>query len=107
MCVCVCQARAKTRKVIFKRAEKYVREYRQLERSQINLRRQAKNEGNFYVAPEAKVVFVMRIRGINRMAPKAKKILQLLRLRQINTGVFIKVNKASINMLRVVEPYIT
>jgi large subunit ribosomal protein L7e len=30
-----------------------------------------------------------------------------LRLRQIHNGVFVRVNKASINMLRRVEPYIT
>ena len=33
--------------------------------------------------------------------------MQLLRLRQINTGVFMRVNKATVNMLRIVEPYIT
>jgi len=33
--------------------------------------------------------------------------LQLLRLRQIHNGVFVKLNKATINMLRLVEPYIT
>ena len=41
--------------------------------------------------PEAKLAFVIRIRGINDMHPKSKKILQLLRLRQIFNGVFIKV----------------
>ena len=41
------------------------------------------------------------------MHPKTKKILQLLRLRQINNGIFIKINKATMNMLRKVEPYIT
>lgn len=97
----------KQNKVIFKRAEKYVKEYRRVERSEVHLRRQAKAAGNFYVPPEAKVAFVVRIRGINRMAPKSKKILQLLRLRQINNGVFVKLNKASMNMLRAVEPYIT
>lgn len=56
--------------------------------------------------PEAKLVFVVRIRGINDMHPKTRKILQLLRLRQINNGVFVKVNKATMNMLRRVEPYI-
>ena len=30
-----------------------------------------------------------------------KKVLQLFRLRQINNGVFIKLNKATINMLRI------
>uniref|UniRef100_A0A453M541 Large ribosomal subunit protein uL30-like ferredoxin-like fold domain-containing protein n=1 Tax=Aegilops tauschii subsp. strangulata TaxID=200361 RepID=A0A453M541_AEGTS len=44
--------------------------------------------------------------SINAMHPKTKKILQLLRLRQIFNGVFLKVNKATINMLRRVEPYV-
>ncbi|KAM3568019.1 hypothetical protein VYU27_009849, partial [Nannochloropsis oceanica] len=35
-----------------------------------------------------------------------KKILQLLRLRQIHNGVFIKLNGSTINLLRWVEPYI-
>merc|ERR1712047_165739 len=37
------------RKVMFKRAEKYVKEYRVMERDQIRLARQAKKHGNFYV----------------------------------------------------------
>jgi large subunit ribosomal protein L7e len=41
------------------------------------------------------------------MAPKVKKALQLLRLRQIHNGVFLKINEATLNMLRIVEPYIT
>ncbi|ONM00324.1 60S ribosomal protein L7-2 [Zea mays] len=39
------------------------------------------------------------------MHPKTRKILQLLRLRQIFNGVFLKVNKATIDMLRRVDPY--
>jgi len=69
--------------------------------------RQAKNSGNYYIPPEAKVLFVIRIRGINNVSPKVKKILQLLRLRQIQNGVFVKVNKATHNMLLLVEPYVT
>merc|ERR1712213_278875 len=34
----------------------------------------------------------MRIRGINQVAPKVRKVLQLFRLRQINNGGFIKVD---------------
>ena len=40
------------------------------------------------------------------MAPKPRKIMQLLRLLQINNGVFVKVTKATTEMLKVVEPYI-
>ncbi|KAL0241137.1 hypothetical protein GEMRC1_006372 [Eukaryota sp. GEM-RC1] len=55
---------------------------------------------------EAKVAFVIRIRGINKIDPRSRKILSLLRLRQIFNGVFVRINKATINMLRLVEPYI-
>ncbi|KAH7283981.1 hypothetical protein KP509_34G033800 [Ceratopteris richardii] len=95
------------RKAIFKRAEQYIKEYRQQEADLIRLKREAKLKGGFYVNPEAKLLFVIRIRGINDMHPKTRKILQLLRLRQIFNGVFLKVNKATINMLRRVEPYVT
>lgn len=56
---------------------------------------------------ESKLAFVIRIRGINKLNPKVVRILRLLRLRQIHNGVFLRVNKASVNMLRRVEPYIT
>lgn len=95
------------RRTIFKRAEKYVKEYRDQSSNLIRMKRQAKNAGNFFVEPEAKLVFAVRIRGINAVGPKTKKVLQLLRLRQIHNGVFIKLNKATITMLRLVEPYIT
>lgn len=51
--------------------------------------------------------FVYFVSSINKVAPKVRKVLQLFRLRQINNGVFIKLNKATINMLRIAEPYIT
>mmetsp|Transcript_495 Transcript_495/g.1258 ORF Transcript_495/g.1258 Transcript_495/m.1258 type:complete len:244 (-) Transcript_495:642-1373(-) len=100
------KARVVKSRTIFKRAESYVKEYRAQERQLIRLRREAKRAGNFFVEPEAKLLFVVRIRGINAMHPKIKKILQLLRLRQIHNGVFLKANKATINMLRKVEPYV-
>merc|ERR1711862_280771 len=91
----------------FKRAEKYCKEYRKEELDQLRLKREAKKEGNFYVPGEPKLAFVIRIRGINQVPPKVKKVLQLSRLRQINNGVFIKLNKATVNMLRICEPYVT
>lgn len=45
--------------------------------------------------------------SINKVSPKVRKVLQLFRLLQINNGVFVKLNKATINMLRICEPYIT
>ncbi|TDL21556.1 60S ribosomal protein L7 [Rickenella mellea] len=99
-------AKAK-RKVVFKRAESYVKEYLSKEKEEVRLKRAARTAGDFYVPAEPKVYFVVRIRGINEIAPKPRKILQLLRLLQINNGVFVKVTKATQQMLRLVEPYVT
>ena len=94
------------RSTIFKRAESYVKEYRSQEADLVRLEREAKLAGGFYCEPEAKLIFCVRLRGINQVHPKTKKILQLLRLRQINNGVFVRANKATMNMLRRVEPYV-
>jgi len=91
---------------IFKRAESYVKTYRRQQRDMVRIKKMTKKQGNFYVPDEPKLAFVVRIRGINGLHPRVRKILQLFRLRQINNGVFMKVNKATINMLRIVEPYI-
>merc|ERR1712058_141121 len=99
--------RRKKRVEIFKRAEKFAKEYQDKELDEIRLKREARKDGNYYVPSDPKLAFVMRIRGINQVAPKVKKVLQLFRLRQINNGVFIKLNKATLNMLRICEPYIT
>lgn len=99
--------RQQARRLVFKKAEKYVKEYRTKLNDIVRMRRQAKKNGNYFVADEPKVAFVIRIRGINNVAPKTKKILQLLRLRQIHNGVFVRLTHATITMLRLVEPYIT
>lgn len=70
------------------------------------MKRIARSSNSFYVPEQPKLAFVIRIKGVNKLSPKPRKILQLLRLRQINNGVFIKLNKATINMLRIVDPYI-
>ncbi|KAK1584526.1 hypothetical protein Q3G72_033744 [Acer saccharum] len=64
------------------------------------LRTGTKLKGGIYVEPEAKLLFIVRIHGSNAMDPKTRKILQLLRLRQIFNGIFLKVNKATVNMLK-------
>ncbi|KZT51170.1 60S ribosomal protein L7 [Calocera cornea HHB12733] len=95
------------REVIFKRAQAYTKEYLDAEKEEIRLKRDARKDGNYYVSAQPKVYFVVRIKGISKIAPKPRKIMQLLRLRQINNGVFVKVTKATEQMLRLIEPYIT
>merc|ERR1712113_223765 len=92
---------------IFKNLDKYVQEYKQQKAIQIWLNRETKNQGGFYVPADPKLAIVIRIKGVNGLNPKARKILQLLRLRKINHGTFLKLNRASINVLRRVEPYVT
>lgn len=94
------------RKQNLMRAANYAKKYMTMERAVTNEQRTAKRVGNIYIPAEPKVAFVIRIRGINKVAPKVRKVLQLFRLRQINNGTFIKLNKATKNMLRIAEPYI-
>lgn len=100
------EANKKKRKVIFTRAEAYVKEYRDAEREKIRMSRAAKADGSFFVPAQSKLAFVVRIKGINKIDPKKRKILQLLRLIKINSGVFIRLTKATAEMLRIVEPFI-
>lgn len=94
------------KKEIFKRAESYVKEYRLKERETIRMKRIARSTGSHYVEDEAKLAFVIRIKGINKISPKPKKVLQLLRLLQINNGVFVRLTKATKEMLKIVEPFV-
>jgi len=100
------QERHLERRGQLKRAEQYANEYASADRELVRQRRQAKAVGNYFCEPEAKLMFVIRIRGMCDMHPKTKKILQLLRLRQIHLGVFLRVNKATQEMIKRVEPYL-
>jgi len=93
--------------IALQHAEMFNREYKKQQTQLISRRRTAKQTNTFYVEAEPKVVFVIRIRGINGVSPKVKKALQLLRLRQIFNGTFVKVNGASAQILKIVEPYVT
>jgi 60S ribosomal protein uL30 len=116
---------AELTKTIYAKAEKYEADYEALYQTAIdnrystkkrfyfsiiypytNNRREAKANNQIFVIPEEKLVFVIRVRGIIGVSPKVKKILQLLRLRQIHNGVFVRINAATLKMLRLVEPFI-
>ena len=46
-----------------KRSQAYAKEYAKAEKQLVSLRRQAKQAGNFFREPEAKLLFVVRITG--------------------------------------------
>ena len=83
-----------------------MKEYRDAEREKVRLQRLAKQKGEYFVPAEPKLVFVIRIKGINKIDPKKRKTLQLLRLLQINNGVFVRLTKATAEMLKIVESHI-
>ena len=94
------------RKLIYEKAKHYHKEYIQMYIIEIRMARMEQKAGNFYVPAEPILAFVIRIRGVNDMSPNVWKVLQLLCLWQIFNGTFVKLNKASVNMLRIVESYI-
>ncbi|CAN1306532.1 60S ribosomal protein L7-3 [Linum perenne] len=65
---------SENRKIIFKRAEQYAKEYSEQERELIRLKREAKLKGGFYVSPEPKLLFIVRIRGY----PNLKSVKELI-----------------------------
>merc|ERR1712100_462752 len=101
------EARKAKRIQAYKNAEKYTKEYRALAKQRVRMHRQAKAAGNHFVDDEAKLIFVVRIRGLADMHPKTKKILSIMRLLQMNMGVFMKASKSAKEMLTRVEPYLS
>merc|ERR1712085_103021 len=90
-----------------KRTAGYEAEYEAQRQKLIDMRREAKLSHDFFMEPEGKLMFVVRIVGIIKLSPKPRKVLQLLRLKQIHNGAFVKVNKPMLNMLKLVQPYVT
>lgn len=88
------------------RAARYQRQYKREREKRIRMHMKAEKKHNFYVPPEPRLAWVMRLRGLNGVGPKVRKILQLFRLRQIQNACFVRLNKATLNMLKVIEPYV-
>ena len=90
-----------------KRVQQYAADQEKANKDALAIRRSAKSSGQIHVPAQPKVAFVIRIRGVNKLDPRSIRILRLLRLRQIHNGTFVRINKATTNLLRRVEPYIT
>jgi large subunit ribosomal protein L7e len=102
------EAKAKTDLAEFtSNSQKYDAEYAQADKDAIDNRRKAKAEGGFFVPAEPKLCLVVRIRGTIGVSPKAKKVMRLFRLRQLHNATFVRLNEATIRMLRLIEPYCT
>mmetsp|Transcript_58946 Transcript_58946/g.68169 ORF Transcript_58946/g.68169 Transcript_58946/m.68169 type:complete len:251 (-) Transcript_58946:202-954(-) len=97
----------KKREEIAKRAEGYVKAHRERLQELVKKRREARANNSFFVPAEGKLLLAVRIRGVNRLNPRVVRILRLFRLRQIHNAAFIRVNKATLNMLKHIDPYVT
>lgn len=94
------------RKLVFKRAEKFIKEYRDVSREENRVSKVIENVDKIEVPAQAKLVFVVRVKGQSKIAPKARKVLQLLRLTEVDSGIFLKLTKSTAELLKIVEPYV-
>lgn len=89
------------------RAQDYIKEFKKKKEDLIwenrHFRRMRKC---FFVPMKPKIIFAIRIKGINGIPPRARKILELLRLKRINNGIFLKPNPSCLQILKKIEPYV-
>jgi large subunit ribosomal protein L7e len=94
------------RKKQAERIRSYDEKYLRLEAEKKGKILAARKEGNFFKPKDAHFAIVIRIRGINAISPKVRKVLEIFRLLQIHNAVFVKINKATTNMLKLIQPYV-
>nr|BAN38652.1 60S ribosomal protein L7, putative [Entamoeba histolytica] len=106
--VCPCKAKCQAfRAEVIKRTIQNHKDIEAAKKAVYLAKKKAEINGDLYAEADPKLIVAIRIRGINGVSPKIRKILKLLRLRQINNAVFIKANASTIKMLRLVDPYVT
>jgi len=88
------------------KAQSFVKEFKERKRELIEEMRISRRMKRFYVPMKPSIIFAIRIKGINGIPPKAKKILELLRLKKLNNGIFLKLNPSSLQILKKIEPYV-
>uniref|UniRef100_A0A8C7EI45 Ribosomal protein L7 like 1 n=1 Tax=Nothoprocta perdicaria TaxID=30464 RepID=A0A8C7EI45_NOTPE len=100
----------KGKQIQFKRLETFVRDSWRKHRDEVRLRRMKQRPGRVAVPQDHKLAFVVRIadhlRLIKGISLKVRRVIELLRLRKIFSGTFVKLTPHSLNMLRIVEPYV-
>lgn len=60
-----------------------------MEKEEIQRKRAAHNDKIYLAEQEERLVFVIRVRGVNGVPPKPKKIMELLRLLQVRSVSFL------------------
>ncbi|XP_010211264.1 PREDICTED: 60S ribosomal protein L7-like 1 [Tinamus guttatus] len=96
----------KGKQIQFKRLETFVRDSWRKHRDEVRLRRMKQRPGGVAVPQDHNLAFVVRIVEIKGVSLKVRRVIELLRLRKIFSGTFVKLTPQSLKMLRIVEPYV-
>ncbi|KAF6723205.1 60S ribosomal protein L7-like 1 [Oryzias melastigma] len=97
---------ARGKPVNFKRLEDFLKDGHRKHRDETRIRRAEHRPPPPLPPAGNKLAFAVRIREIKGVSPKVRKVVQMMRLRKIFSGAFVKINKASVAMMKVVEPYV-
>uniref|UniRef100_A0A1A8JIK7 Ribosomal protein L7-like 1 n=2 Tax=Nothobranchius kuhntae TaxID=321403 RepID=A0A1A8JIK7_NOTKU len=90
----------------FKRLEDFLKDSHKKHRDDTRLQRANHRPPAPLPSAKNKLAFVVRIRMVKGVSPKVMKVIQMMRLRKIFSGAFIKINQTSVSMMRMVEPYV-
>ncbi|XP_019377584.1 PREDICTED: 60S ribosomal protein L7-like 1 [Gavialis gangeticus] len=96
----------KGKQIQFKRLETFVRDSRRKHRDDVRLRRMEQRPGQMVLPQGHKLAFVVRIAEIKGVSLRVRRVIEMLRLRKIFSGMFVKLCPSSLKMLRIVEPYV-
>ncbi|CAD26239.1 60S RIBOSOMAL PROTEIN L7 [Encephalitozoon cuniculi GB-M1] len=84
--------------------EKLLNKYYEQEREILEKKSSMKN--GFYVPKEAEFFAVILIRSKCNCPPKVRKVLELFRLKRINTCVLVRNNKSTRKMLQIIKDHV-
>ncbi|XP_035535139.1 60S ribosomal protein L7-like 1 [Morone saxatilis] len=90
----------------FKRLEDLLKDSHKKHRDETRIRRAEHRPPAPLPPAKNKLAFAVRIREIKGVSPKVMKVIQMLRLRKIFSGAFVRINKTSVAMMKMVEPYV-
>lgn len=90
----------------FKRAEVFVKNFRSTEREYERIDRALQETSNIEIPKEPKLLFVVRIKTDAKLVPRARKILQAMRILDVNSGVFVRLTEGTAELLRIIEPFV-
>ncbi|XP_056150262.1 60S ribosomal protein L7-like 1 isoform X1 [Lampris incognitus] len=90
----------------FKRLEDFLKDSHRRHRDDVRINRTSKRPADPLPLEKNRLAFAVRIRDIKGVSPKVMKVIYMFRLRKIFSGAFVKINKTSMAMMKVVEPYV-